>query len=262
MQRECMIVVKTVHDELSNLGRLAEQHKQRLEEMHSRKGGRQREDLFDEKKWSPASAGVFGQVLVQFEKDLDELRDLRNLERQTVKEIQGSMLKAGTRKEEISRFNKAKSDREFAKMLKARTLGPEHLETQTQLRRNIRTMRDRVQKLEDHLKESKKKLAQVKTGRPGLRAPSLDTINRTYRNIDLAIHQQSHQITHLKKRVAKLRIHTPTSTSKSTSSSSPMSMSRIGARDARLPDPVQRPYNVTPHVAVTTAAALNAERSA
>lgn len=42
------------------------------------------------------------------------------------------------RKEEIVRFSKANSDAEFAKMLKTRTLGPEHLETQTQLRRGIR----------------------------------------------------------------------------------------------------------------------------
>jgi hypothetical protein len=47
-------------------------------------------------------------------------------------------LTAETKKEEIARFNKAKTDPEFAKMLKARTLGPEHLETQSQLRRDIR----------------------------------------------------------------------------------------------------------------------------
>jgi len=45
---------------------------------------------------------------------------------------------AGTRREEIARFNKAKDDKEFAKMLKARTLGPEHSETQTQLRKSVR----------------------------------------------------------------------------------------------------------------------------
>lgn len=45
---------------------------------------------------------------------------------------------AGTRREEMSRFKKAKNDSEFAKMLKSRTLGPEHLEMQTQLRRDIR----------------------------------------------------------------------------------------------------------------------------
>lgn len=53
-------------------------------------------------------------------------------------ECPDSWVVAGTRKEEISRFNKAKTDKEFAKMLKSRTLGPEHLETQTQLRRSIR----------------------------------------------------------------------------------------------------------------------------
>ena len=42
------------------------------------------------------------------------------------------------RKEEIVRFSKANSDAEFAKMLKSRTLGPEHLETQAQLRRDVR----------------------------------------------------------------------------------------------------------------------------
>lgn len=45
---------------------------------------------------------------------------------------------AGTRREEIARFNKAKDDKDFARMLKARTLGPEHSETQTQLRKSIR----------------------------------------------------------------------------------------------------------------------------
>lgn len=48
------------------------------------------------------------------------------------------ILSAKTRKEEIGRFNRAKDDKEFAKMLKARSLGPEHLEAQAQLRRAIR----------------------------------------------------------------------------------------------------------------------------
>jgi hypothetical protein len=45
---------------------------------------------------------------------------------------------AKTRKEEITRFDKARSDVEFGKMLKARFLSPEQTELQTQLRRNIR----------------------------------------------------------------------------------------------------------------------------
>ena len=45
---------------------------------------------------------------------------------------------AETRKEENDRFSKAKADPDFAKMLKARTLGPEAAETQAQLRKQIR----------------------------------------------------------------------------------------------------------------------------
>jgi nucleoporin NUP159 len=42
------------------------------------------------------------------------------------------------RKEEVIRFSKAKDDAEYAKILKTRSLGPEHLETQIQLRRGVR----------------------------------------------------------------------------------------------------------------------------
>lgn len=91
----------------------------------------------------------------QLEKDILELKEQRAAHMYALRELQGNMLKgvcvlcfheaisliilsAGTRKEEIVRFNKANTDTEFAKMLKVRTLGPEHLETQSQLRRNIR----------------------------------------------------------------------------------------------------------------------------
>jgi len=45
---------------------------------------------------------------------------------------------AKTRKEEIARFDKARSDVEFGKMMKARILSPEQTELQTQLRREMR----------------------------------------------------------------------------------------------------------------------------
>lgn len=71
-------------------------------------------------------------------------------------------------------------------MLKSRTLGPEHLENQTQLRRSIRVgslasqfdkmilsfwkaLRDRIQKMEAHLQASKRKLAEAISGKPSLR---------------------------------------------------------------------------------------------
>jgi nucleoporin NUP159 len=80
------------------------------------------------------------------------------------------------------------------------------------------------------------------------RAPSLDTVNRTSRNINLAIRQQSVDISALSSRIAKLDIE----------GGSPLSTpSRTRERDI-----VRRPLDVTPHVASTTAAALNAEQTA
>jgi nucleoporin NUP159 len=85
------------------------------------------------------------------------------------------------------------------------------------------------------------------------RAPSLDTINRSYRNITIAIEQQTDDINLLDTRISKISIADATAAS---------SLSLV-QRDARLPDPPnRRPINVTPDIAVTTAAALNAERSA
>jgi len=162
-----------------------------------------------------------------------------------MKELDSNILKVNTRKEEIVRFNKAKTDAEYAKMLKIRTLAPEYSETQSQLRKNIRAIRDRVQKLEDHLQSSKKRINELRTGRPSIRPPSLDTVNRTFRNIDIAIDQQRQEVSQLRHRMAKLEFS-----------------GVVGARDQLVVSSMKRPLNVTPNVAISTAAALNAERSA
>jgi nucleoporin NUP159 len=90
-----------------------------------------------------------------YEQDLTNLKEERSQRQKLLRELQSNLLKgkallaelfayqshlqtAGTRREEIGRFLKAQHDNDFARMLKARTLGPEHLETQTHLRRGIR----------------------------------------------------------------------------------------------------------------------------
>lgn len=132
-----------------------EASKKRAELLKSNGGSRRKADLCDPTKWGRADLAQFGQVLLQYAEDLDMLQHNREKQSDVLRELKSNMLKgewvhtlldsglyfhltAGTRREEIIRFNKAKNDAEFAKMLKARTLGPEHLETQTQLRRNIR----------------------------------------------------------------------------------------------------------------------------
>jgi nucleoporin NUP159 len=79
------------------------------------------------------------------------------------------------------------------------------------------------------------------------RAPSLDTVNRTSRNINLAIRQQSVDVSSLSSRIAKLNLE---------------GGSPSGTPSRRERDILRRPLDVTPHVASTTAAALNAEQAA
>ena len=69
----------------------------------------------------------------------------------------------------------------------------------------------------------------------------------------MALQYQADEVARLTARISKLAIKNPG-----------FLKSQNPARDARLPDAVvsRRPYNVAPQVAVTTAAALNAERSA
>lgn len=84
------------------------------------------------------------------------------------------------------------------------------------------------------------------------RAPSLDTINRTYRNIDMAITQQADDVDRLVGRVSKMNL-----------SSTQLAVRKSSPFPSELRDSSgNRAVAVTPNVAATTAAALNAERAA
>ncbi|PPQ64136.1 hypothetical protein CVT24_008766 [Panaeolus cyanescens] len=246
MQKECADLVDSIEKDLHDLRLIGEVTLQKCAMLKIAKPPQSKGDVTAPEKWNFSSLTQFGDALKEFQDDLEYLEGQRSKHKASLKELQNNLLKAGTRKEEIARFNKAQNDPEFAKMLKARTLGPEHSETQMQLRKSIRVLRDRIHKLESHLQDSKKKLTASITGKPTFKAPSIDTINRTYRNIDSLIQQQTNEVNRLASRVSKIDVKDlPSSPRKSASSSD----SRKG-------------HQVTPDVAVTTAAALNAERSA
>jgi nucleoporin NUP159 len=106
------------------------------------------------------------------------------------------------------------------------------------------------------MQECKRKLSSAKSGKPTLHAPSLDTIYRTYRNIDVAAEQQAVHIAQLQKRMDDLNVAPPLPSPTSVSSR------RSELYESRSPSMAPRaPVAVTPNVAAATAAALNSERS-
>ncbi|KAL1949793.1 hypothetical protein VTO73DRAFT_8674 [Trametes versicolor] len=255
MQTECLYLFSSLAKELEDLKALATRASARATQLNKPgSGNKTAQDLLDPTKWILGDLSQFKEIMKEVEREVAKWEKEKATVISAMRELESDMLKATTRKEEIARFHRASQDTEFARMLKARTLSPEHLETQAQLRREIRTMRGRIQQLEDHIQASKKKLNSVKNGKPTLKPPSLDTINRTYRNIDIAIEQEEEGVSSLAERVAQLNLSSQARGKLSFATSS---------RDKRLPDRTDRiGREVTPNIAASTAAALNAERSA
>ncbi|KAI6108861.1 hypothetical protein EV401DRAFT_402739 [Pisolithus croceorrhizus] len=253
MQAECLNLLSALTEEFESLQTLATAASQKAANLRKSSGIVHTQiDLLDSDRWVVGDIKEYGRVLLSVQDDIRALQEQRVVLRRMLQELDGCMLKAITKQEEIIRFDKARTDAEFAKMLKVRTLGPEYLEVQTQDQIYfLQAIRDRVQKLEDHLQASKRKLQEFKTGKPRFRPPSIDTINRTLRNIDLAIGQQQREVDELLRRINTLDI---SSASDGVSSSS--------REKCLVVSQTKRSWNVTPNVAASTAAALNAERAA
>lgn len=131
----------------------------------------------------------------------------------------------------------------------------------------MQALTDRIEKLEGLFAASKKRVHELQTSTPSLRyvyqplfnldptyalnrASSLDTLHKTYRNIDITIQLQEERLAELTAKVAKLDLQ------------SPQTPGRVGRRDKRLPDLPSPPKEPTPNVADATLAALNTERTA
>ncbi|VDC04817.1 unnamed protein product [Peniophora sp. CBMAI 1063] len=183
--------------------------------------------------------------------DLEYLRTSFEEDQGFVRELETGLLRAKTRKEVVAKFDAAKDDEGYSRIMKSQSLNPDHSEQQTQLRRSIRTITERVAQLEGKLQADKRRLEETRLGKSRIKPPSLDTVNRTLRNIDMTIEQQSAEIAGLSARVSKLDLATSRRPSRARSH-----------RDRATPEPTPRPRAVTPSIAERTAAALTAERAA
>ncbi|PCH42638.1 hypothetical protein WOLCODRAFT_72039, partial [Wolfiporia cocos MD-104 SS10] len=95
-------------------------------------------DIANPSKWVIGDLTRLKQVMRTIEAEIALWERQKAEHISAVIELESHLLKATAKKEEIVSFSRASQDPEFAKMLMARTLGPEHLETQIQLRRDIK----------------------------------------------------------------------------------------------------------------------------
>lgn len=150
--------------------------------------------------WTFGDLPTMGDTIRSGEGDLLELVDAMFTVQKGLADLQRLVLKseppflslgpfntlaAEMKREEVDRSLRAKNDKKFAEMIKVRTLGPEHTENQSKLRKNIQasrsvncvlsinfgqTQRDRVIQLEEHVQQLKKKVDQAKTGKKPLQS--------------------------------------------------------------------------------------------
>ncbi|KAF8340014.1 uncharacterized protein EI90DRAFT_3038800 [Cantharellus anzutake] len=220
---------------------------------------------FDQRsEWSLADLKVLRRRTDDLEDDTLMLED-RGLKLKTrVAELQSLLLKAETNKQEIERFLRAREDKNFAKLLKVRELGPEHVENQTKLRQSIQLVQDRVRQLEDQVTAMKHRIERAKSGETSLKAPTLDVISRAISNIEAGALARRDQMNALSERLDAV-FSDDEGDENLTEFLPPKSVRGKGSRaDERGDTPLQEILarsTITPRVAAATAAALNAERS-
>ncbi|WFD19017.1 hypothetical protein MCAP1_001232 [Malassezia caprae] len=136
---------------------------------------KQLDEVKDSKSWVFADKDVLDPVArelaQQLQKGVSEVSTVQH----RLDGLESTHLKAEIKKDEIARFLRARQDREFAKLVRIRHLGPEHVENQWRLRRMTHVVRERMQELQDFLNSVQRNSSMVKQGMSAMRAPSLDS---------------------------------------------------------------------------------------
>ncbi|PWN40776.1 hypothetical protein IE81DRAFT_304651 [Ceraceosorus guamensis] len=122
------------------------------------------------------------------EKDVKAYEDQSEGRKRRVMELQSIALKAEAKREEASRFIRARSDAGYARLLRVRELGPEHVQNQDKIRAGIHSVRTRVQELAEVIESLKREVHQERSGSGHpLQTPSLESIRRSITNLSAAV---------------------------------------------------------------------------
>ena len=133
----------------------------------------------DSPTWTMGDLSSLTPVAQQLSADIAKVDRAFAENQQRVAGLQSVQLKAEIKRDETTRFLRARKDPSFAKLVRVRHLGPEHVENQQRLRRSTHLVRERMQELDEHLQTIKTAIANDKAGRQPMHAPSLDSVYRS-----------------------------------------------------------------------------------
>ncbi|KAH7092837.1 hypothetical protein BKA62DRAFT_663553 [Auriculariales sp. MPI-PUGE-AT-0066] len=166
------------------------------------RGGRNLADLSHVEKWGFGDLIPLTQAIRSYERDVNAAKERANAIAESVAELQGMGSQIGVKREQLKNIKDARNDPTIRQTLEDRELGPEQMETRTKLRRQVELVQDRVEQLEGVVQGVKRRVDM--SGRHKIEAPSLELVNRTCRNMDIALEQRSSDISSLTARVNSL----------------------------------------------------------
>ncbi|OLL22611.1 Nucleoporin nup146 [Neolecta irregularis DAH-3] len=139
-----------------------------------------------------------------FLKQSVEFNSDRNQHNQAIHELKNSLIRLEAKQVEIARFIRAKTDPDFAKMVKARQLGPEHSEQQRQLRNISQHIDSQLQQAEEQFSIIKAAVSSRVQGRN--LQPSAEKIRRAIDNITADANRKAEESNKLERKLKRMSV--------------------------------------------------------
>lgn len=183
--------------------------------------------------WRSGDLAFVGNVTSELQSQLGSLGSLDGPWQQRLAALESLQLKAEVKREEASRFLRARKDPDFAKLVRVRHLGPEHLENQQRLRHLTHIVRERMHELGEYFDSVKGTASGFKAGRIPLRAPPLDSVYRSTENITSLTLERLSQLSRLERELSQVPSARRSLTPRASTPAEPLST--LHELDAMLP---------------------------